>query len=86
MVEQVRKIKIFVASPSDVTAERAYVQEAIDEINRTRGRKQGFVLELLTWEHNVHPGMGRPQALINKQIGHYDVFIGIMWKRSVNDN
>ena len=25
--------------------------------------------------------MGRPQGIINKQIGEYDIFIGMMWKR-----
>jgi hypothetical protein len=25
--------------------------------------------------------MGRPQAVINEQIGRYDIFVGVMWKR-----
>jgi hypothetical protein len=41
----------------------------------------GYSLELLRWETHVTPGGGRPQALINEQIGSYDLFVGIMWRR-----
>lgn len=34
------------------------------------------------WETHVVPDIGeRPQAIINKQIEPYNIFIGIMWKR-----
>lgn len=40
-----------------------------------------YRLELLSWETHTDPELGRPQERINEQIGNYDIFIGIMWKR-----
>lgn len=77
-------IKIFVASPSDVRNERDRLPEVINELNRTLSVLQnGFntYLELVKWETHAYPQMGRPQQVINEQIGRYDIFIGILWKR-----
>ncbi len=74
-------VRIFVASPGDVSAERARVSDVVEELNRTTGQAQDFRLELVKWETHAHPDLGRPQGLINQQVGHYDIFIGIMWKR-----
>lgn len=79
-----RKIRVFVASPSDVIAEREALSSIINEMNLTISAlapEKGAILELLRWETHVYPLMGRPQAVINEQIGEYDIFIGIMWKR-----
>jgi hypothetical protein len=37
-------------------------------------------MEIVDWRTHVAPDMGRPQAVINAQIGDYDIFLGIMWK------
>ena len=77
-------IKIFVASPSDVRNERDRFPEVINELNRTLSALQiGFntYLELVKWETHAYPQMGRPQQVINDQIGRYDIFVGILWKR-----
>jgi len=39
------------------------------------------VIELVRWETHASPAIGRPQAIINEQVGPYDIFVGIMWKR-----
>jgi|GEM_PF-4717306 len=57
------------------------MKKVIDEINKTMGTYRGCRLELKRWETDSFPGMGRPQGLINMQIGSHDVFVGIMWKR-----
>ena len=83
-MRQVEKIKIFLASPSDVKKERSYVVEVINEINRTIASK-GVILEVVSSEHTF-PGYAQDgQSVLNKQIGamkEYDIFLGIMWSRA----
>ena len=74
-------IKVFVASPTDVQAERRRLLSIVDELNRTVAEDRGFVLELVRWETHSLPGMGRPQAVVDASIGPFDVFVGVMWKR-----
>ncbi|ODS39204.1 MAG: hypothetical protein A7316_06165 [Candidatus Altiarchaeales archaeon WOR_SM1_86-2] len=61
--------------------EREHLRKIADKINECIAHEFGFNLKVVGWE-NVIPEMGdRPQAIINKQIEPYDIFIGIMWKR-----
>lgn len=81
---QVEKLKIFLASPSDVPTERRHVWKVIEEINRTVAANKGIVLEAISSE-NAFPSYGKDgQAILNEQIGkmqEYELFIGIMWNR-----
>ncbi len=82
MLDQVTRIKVFVASPSDVSDERKLLQAVLEEINTSLGQRK-LRFEYVGWEH-VYPGIGkRPQEIINDQISprDCDVFIGIMWSR-----
>src|SRR5262245_47028120 len=85
MPTTVNKIKVFVASPGDVQAEREQLSRVVEELNRTipeLAPEKGILLELVKWETHVHPGLGRDaQDVVNRQIGAYDIFVGIMWKR-----
>ena len=76
-------LQVFVASPSDVAAEREQLEVLITEMNKAWGRSLGVICELLRWETNVRPAFGaEPQAVINSQIGDdSDIFIGILWSR-----
>ena len=77
-------LRIFVASPGDVGKERDALAGVVNELNRTISALMPDVdarLELVRWETHTHPSMGRPQGVINEQIGDYDVFVGILWKR-----
>ena len=77
-------IRVFVASPSDVQRERDSLLGVINELNRTIDAllpRTAIRLELVRWETDAFPQMGRPQAVINRQIGQYDIFIGILWQR-----
>ncbi len=79
-----RKIRVFVASPGDVQIERDSLQGVVNELNRTIGAlapSSGVQVDLVRWETDVAPGLGRGQELINTQIGDYDIFVGIFWKR-----
>ena len=81
MSKEINLIKIFIGSPSDVTEERERLTKVANELNRTMGNDKNIVIELVKWETHVTPDMGRAQSIINKQIGPYDIFVGIMWKR-----
>ena len=77
-----KEIRIFLASPSDVCDERETVKNIIDEINLTNGDEEPFVLKLINWESCTYPSVGEySQDVINNQIGAYDIFVGIWWKR-----
>lgn len=54
----------------------------VDELRRTIGASLCVDLELLRWETHVRPDVGADaQAVINRQIRTYDIFVGIMWRR-----
>jgi hypothetical protein len=53
----------------------------VEEINVTVGPLSDCRVEAIRWETHTAPGAGRPQQVINDQVGSYDVFLGIMWRR-----
>ncbi len=78
-------IKLVIASPGDVKAERAVVTLVIDELNKTIAQKVGFQFIPRMWETDASPGFhpGGPQGLIDKvlAIGDSDLVVGIFWRR-----
>jgi hypothetical protein len=74
-------LQALVASPSDVSDERALLEEIVRELNLTWSKTFGLRVELIKWETHAYPDIGNtPQEVINKQIGNeFDIFIGIMW-------
>ena len=82
--EQVRILRIVVASPSDVQPERYAVQAVADELNRGLARDRGLRLEVVRWETDAYPGfhVDGPQGLVDRilRIEDCDVLIGIFWK------
>jgi hypothetical protein len=73
--------RVFLASPGDVPREREALPRVVDEFNVTIGPLSDCRLEAIRWETHATPDAGRPQAIINDQLGDYDIFIGIMWRR-----
>jgi hypothetical protein len=77
-------IRVFVASPSDVQFERDALGKLVNEINQAItavAPEKSIRLELVRWETHAVPAVGRAQGVINSQIGPYDIFVGIMWRR-----
>ena len=78
-------IKIFLASPSDVEEERDALSALVREINDVLAflaPDRALRLQLVRYETDTYPDMGRPQEVINRQIPvDYDIFVGVMWKR-----
>lgn len=83
MAHQENVLSVFVASPSDVGAERGILEDVIRELNVSWSRELSIRLELVRWETHAYPGIGvDAQDVINQTIpDDYDIFIGIMWCR-----
>jgi hypothetical protein len=78
----VRKLSVFVASPSDTSAERNCLAGVVDELNHGLALDHDYVLELVKWETHAWPARGVDvQDVINRQINTPDIFILILWKR-----
>lgn len=80
----VKLLKCFIGSPSDVSEERKACDEVIAAINREVGDEKGVRLETIRWEKDSHPAIGDDgQAVINAQLHpeNADFFIGIFWCR-----
>lgn len=75
--------KVMIASPGDVSAERAIVRELLSEWNTVHSVRAKTVLLPVGWETHSVPEMGdRPQAIVNKQIlGDCDLLVGVFWTR-----
>jgi hypothetical protein len=84
-MESINLLRIVVASPGDVQAERDALPAALEELNRGIAATQGLRLELGRWETDAYPGFHPegPQGLIDPilRIEDCDVLLGIFWKR-----
>ncbi|MGH9753825.1 MAG: HEAT repeat domain-containing protein, partial [Blastocatellia bacterium] len=84
-MEQKHILRIVVASPSDVKAERDLLPNVIEELNRGVAADRGLRFELSRWETDAYPGFHPegPQGLIDPiiQITDCDLLIGIFWKK-----
>jgi len=77
-----KKLRIFLASPGELQEERNIVSLVVDELQRTIGKMMQVEIELIRWETDAWPDVGKDaQDVINKEIGDYDILVGMMWKR-----
>jgi hypothetical protein len=80
-----RVVRIVVASPGDVQAERDAVEAVANELNRDIAADRKMVLRVIRWETDASPGFHPrgPQAMIDSvlRIDDCDLLIGIFWKR-----
>lgn len=82
MADVVTRITVFIASPGDVEDERQLVFEAVQDLNDAFAGSANFILECKGWEKTAWPGFGAdPQDVINRELGEYDIFVGIFWNR-----
>jgi hypothetical protein len=83
--KQAQILRIVVASPGDVQAERDALPAVIEELNKGVAADRGLRLELYRWETDAYPGFHAegPQGLIDEllRIEDCDVLIGIFWTR-----
>ena len=76
-------LRLMIASPGDVQAERSIVREVVSEWNSTNGPHSSVMLLAVGWETDVAPEMGdAPQKIIDKRIlGKSDLLVGMFWTR-----
>lgn len=82
-MKKVNVLRIFLASPSDVKAEREMIFVLKEDLDQLIGMDKNIKFEIVNWERNTYPGKGiDAQDVINQQINNeYDIFIGIFWQR-----
>jgi hypothetical protein len=84
-----RRVRIFIASPGDVAHEREQLSRVVNSLNSTISAvapEKGITLELIRYETHTVPGispLGAEDVILKQldDLGEYDIFIGIMWKR-----
>lgn len=78
-----RVIKVMIASPSDVAAERQAVREVVHDWNAIHSEDKRLVLMPIAWETHAQPAMGeRAQSIINKQVlDGCDLLVAAFWTR-----
>lgn len=83
--DQVRTVRVVLASPGDVAKERAAAKPAIEELNRGICKERGCRIELWRWEIDARPGvhLKGPQGIVDEEMDleHVDVVVGVFWKR-----
>ena len=79
--ETYRKLRIFIACPGDVAAEKERLPKIVERLQE-QANQAGFILELKEWRQ-VIPDMGLPQQIIFNQINanSWDIFVGVLWIR-----
>jgi hypothetical protein len=85
-MKNVPHLRVILASPGDVEAERNEMQNVVDYVNQTlRILKYNYHLERWRWETDSHPGLHAvgPQGIIDDalRIEDSDLLVGIFWKR-----
>ena len=82
-----KKIKILIASPSDVSKEREIAERVIGDWNIVNSDERKLTLEAVLWESHSAPESGdRIQGILNKQIvDQCDAAIGIFRTRIGTD-
>jgi hypothetical protein len=80
-----RAIRVFLASPGDLSDEREALARLVRDINDVLAYlapQSRLSVELVRYETHAYPDIGQPQEVINRQIPvDYDIFIGAMWRR-----
>ncbi|MEW5717374.1 MAG: tetratricopeptide repeat protein [Chloroflexota bacterium] len=81
MTNNLKKLRIFAASPSDVATERAKLETVVASLKPTADYL-GLTLEVVDWRAVV-PDAGRAQQIIFDQLKptSWDIFVGVLWHR-----
>ena len=74
-----RIFRVFVVSPGNLPLERDSLAILIAGLNQpiaSVAPEKDISLELVRWETHSFPAAGRPQGVINEQVGEFDIFVG----------
>jgi len=78
--EVLKRIRVFLSSPSDLDSERKMFPEILTKVNDLKAKSKGILLEPVGWEDTL-PGRGRPQEKINEDIRRSHLIVMLLWKR-----
>lgn len=82
MAQTLTKIRILISSPGDVQEERDRTAAVVDQLSREFREYIDVMLETVRWETHAAPGVGEDaQAVVQPQLGDFDIFVGIFWTR-----
>jgi hypothetical protein len=76
----ITELKVFLASPSDVSEERARARNVLQLTSDALGETRGIHLKVVGWE-DVPPDLGDPQALINRYSEGADLVVVLFARR-----
>jgi len=89
MSSPLTEIRIFIASPSDMTPERDRLIKIIHDFNQPQRiiSQLGLRVQPLDWRQHVVPEMSLPEEVLLKQLpaDTWNIFVGQMWQRFGTD-
>lgn len=71
---------MFIASPGGLDEERRAFKDIVREYNEADAGPRGVSFRAVGWEDTLG-GLGRPQALINREVSDCDYCIVVLWDR-----
>lgn len=80
MADNISLVRIFIASPTGLEAERRLVRDIAEEINETHVEHWRCEIKIVGWEDTII-GYRRPQDRINQDLDKCDYFFGILYNR-----
>ena len=78
MADLALRLKVFLASPSDVRAERDVAERELLDLQKDCA-KDRLLIETYRWEKQITPTFGRVQSIINTQLRTAELTIAIFW-------
>lgn len=83
MSYEAKVFNVMIASPGDVSSERAIIRDVIYEWNAVHSESRNIVLLPVGWETHSSPEMGgQAQEIINNQVlDRCDLLVGVFWTR-----
>jgi hypothetical protein len=80
MADLALRVKIFIASPSDVLEERNIAEKIISQLQEECAR-QRLLVQSFRWEKQPTPGYEPPQTIANRDLRSSELTIVILWSK-----
>ena len=80
MPEDLKKYRVFIASPGGLQRERRDFGTMINEYSELEAEPRGIMFTPVGWE-KIPGGVGRPQSGINKELERSDYLLLVLWDR-----
>lgn len=82
-MKQIQLIKLFISCPGDIKDEKDSIRLIVEEVNKTTGKQNSYIVECLNWTIDTYTQIGEdPQDVINRQLEtEYDILVALLWQR-----